>query len=375
MGSDRATIATIDLAAIRANFAEARRHAGEREVIAVVKADAYGHGAVPVARTLVEAGCTCLAVVTLSEALELREAGLSVPLLLLGGAHDADEAEAVTRHGIASVVHHGEQLAWLAAAAERTGGVADIHIEVDTGMHRMGAPGDEALALADAVARTPSLSLGGFFTHLARADDPDPEPSLCQLARFRAVLATLRERGVEAGRIHALNSAGLLAGPRLADAVPEADAVRPGLILYGANPAPHLRASLRPAMSLRTRVVRVRRVAAGEAVGYAALFRALKPTRIATLALGYADGVPISASNRAHVIVRGRRLPVVGRVSMDYVTLDVGDEPVEVGDDALVFGEHAGARLLVEDAAQAAGTLSYEMLVRVGRRVPRVLVG
>jgi alanine racemase len=370
VSEDHPTRATIHLGAIRANFAAARRLAGARELIAVVKADAYGHGAVPVARTLAAAGCRRLAVSSLAEAAALREAGLSLPILVLGGV--SAEAGQALALALTPVVHHGGQLEAARRAARGRATRWPVLVEVDTGMRRMGVAPEEAAALLEAVAREPALRLEGVFTHFARADETDLGPSLEQLAIFRSVLRQARARGVEPGLVHAAQSAGLLAGGPLDAALPEAGAVRPGLVLYGVRPAPHLGAGLAPAMTLSTRVVNVRRLRGGEAVGYAALWRARQATRIATLALGYADGIPIAASGRGHVWLRGRRLPLVGRVSMDYVTVDAGDAPVEIGDEAIVFGAGAGAALPVEDAAGAAQTLPYELLVRVGARVPRV---
>ncbi len=386
---DRPTVATIHLAAVRANFAEARRRAEGREVIAVVKADAYGHGAVPVARALQGAGCRQLAVLSVDEACALRDAGVDVPILVLGGVHGAADVAVAQR--LTPVVHHPGEIERLSSAAKARstptpgGGPPSlasgslrgrfaplpVHVEIDTGMHRMGVASEEALELLAAVDAEPALTLAGVYTHFARADEPDLTPTLEQLAEFRRVLDAARERGIEPGLVHCAHSAGLLAGKRVFDALPEAGAVRPGLMLYGVHPAPHLEARLRPAMTLRTRVAHLRRLRAGAAVGYAALFRAERDTCVATLPVGYADGVPIAASNRGSVLIRGRRLPMIGRVSMDYVTVDAGDAPVEIGDDAIVFGGDDAGRLPVEEAAAAAGTIAYELLVRVGARVPR----
>ena len=371
---DRPTLATIHLGAIRANYAEAARCAAGLEVIAVVKADAYGHGAAPVARALAAAGCPRLAVATVAEGCALRAAGLRAPILVLGGVHDAAEDAVEAR--LTPVVHHPGNLEALRKAAPRgpgPGGAAlGVHVEVDTGMRRMGVPAEEAVELLAAVAREPALRLEGVFTHFARADEPDPGPSLEQLARLRAVLATARARGVDPGLVHCANSAGLLLGAALAAALPEAGAVRPGILLYGVQPAAHVAAPLRPAMTLRTRVAQLRVAQPGDGVGYSALYRAPRRTRIATLPIGYADGVPVAATNRGAVLIRGRRCSFAGRVSMDFVAVDVGDAPVEIGDEALVFGATEQGSLPVEAAAEAAGTIPYELLVRVGARVPRV---
>jgi alanine racemase len=366
-----ATRAVIHLDAVRANFAEAERHAAGRRVIAVVKADAYGHGAAPVARALVQAGCQQLAVATIGEAAELRDADIELPILMLGSVLSEGEAEAVAAHLVTPVVHHEGHVPLLARAA-RGGTPLPVHVEVDTGMRRMGVAVDEALSLLGAVEAEPALQLEGVYTHLAEGDELDPTSSQEQLASFRRLLEMLRQRGIEPGAVHALNSAGLLAGKAVADALPEATAVRPGLMLYGVSPARHLEPSLRPAMTLVTRVVHVRDVQPGDAVGYSAEFRAERATRIATLAVGYADGIPVSASNRGRVRIRGRELPFAGRVSMDFVGVDVGDTPVEIGDEAILFGSDGSSVLPVEQAAEAAGTIPYELLVRVGSRVKRV---
>jgi alanine racemase len=370
---ERPTVAAIDLGAVRANFAEARRRAEGRSVIAVVKADGYGHGATAVARTLLEAGCERLAVMSVEEGCELRETGLELPILVLGGVHR--DYELALERGLTPVLHHAGHLEPVAKLARRRGERVSVQVEVDTGMRRMGVPPDEAEALLAGVAEEPALWLEGVYTHLARADEAELAPSLEQLAVFRRVLAAARARGIAPSLVHCANSPGILVGEPLFEALPEANAVRPGLMLYGVLPAPHLEARLRPAMTLRTRVAHLRRVRAGEAVGYAALFRAQQPTRVATLPLGYADGVPVAASNRGSVMIGGRRHPIVGRVSMDFVTVDVGDAPVAIGDEAILFGAGAAGRLPVEEAAEAARTISYELLVRVGTRVPRVVEG
>lgn len=367
-------MASIDRGALRANFAEAMRHAGGRELIAVVKADAYGHGAALVVRALVEAGCRRFAVVTLGEAVELRDAGVDEPILLLGGVTDAEQAREALARGVMPVVHGERCVDLLAAAADRARTRAAVQVELDTGMHRMGvAPGD-AMALLARLANEPALQLAGCFTHLARADEPDLAPSFEQISRFRDLLRGARRRGIAPGEVHFANSAALLVGSALRAALPEATAARPGLMLYGALPAPHLSANLRPVMTLRTRVQLVRSVRAGEGVGYAALFRPKRDTRIATLPAGYADGVPIAASNRGEVLIGARRFPIAGRVSMDSTTVDVGDAGVAAGDEAILFGAGERGTLPIEEAAAAADTLAYELMVRVGSRVPRVAV-
>ncbi|MGI9589904.1 MAG: alanine racemase [Myxococcota bacterium] len=362
----------IDLGALRANFAEAQRLAGGRRVIAVVKADGYGHGGVAVSRALVAAGCEQLAVVAVEEACELRDAGIALPILVLGGVME-DPGLAVAR-GLTPVIHHRGHLEALARAAKERDTRCTVHVEVDSGMSRMGVPADEAPALLADVAAEPALDLEGVYTHFAWADESDLAPSLAQLASFREVLAQLRARGIAPRLVHCANSAGLVAGKPFFEAVPETNAVRPGLMLYGVQPSDHSDAALRPVMTLQTRVVHVREVEPGVAVGYAALWRAERRTRVATLPVGYADGLMIGASNRGEVLIAGRRHPMIGRVSMDFVGCDVGEADVAVGDEALLFGAGPDGGIPVEELARAAGTIPYEVLVRVGLRVPRVIL-
>ncbi len=377
MKGSRPTTASIDLGALAANFAEAQRLAGNRQVIAVVKADAYGHGAVPVARRLVACGCARLAVATLAEAAELRAARVELPILLLGGVHDAAEAADAVALDATAALQRADDVALLARAAGERGTPLRVQVEVDTGMRRMGVPPEDAPRLLEDVVRQRNLVLDGIYTHLACADEPDLGSTRAQLALFGEVLRAARSRGVAPGVVHVANSAGLLASEELADVLPpEVSAVRPGLLLYGVSPAPHLgdRARLAPVMSLRSRVCHVRHVRQGDPVGYGATFRAPRRGRIATLPVGYADGVPWSLAGRGFALVRGRPTAIAGRVSMDFVTLDVGESAVEIGDEALLFGRERGdpsVRLPVEEVARAAGTIAYELLVRVGRRVPR----
>ena len=371
-------VAVIDLGALRANYAEAMRLAAGRRLIAVVKADAYGHGAVPVARTLAAAGCGALATWSVGEAAALLDAGIGGELLALAGAHDASEADEAVARDVSIVLHDAGGCERLAAAARRRGRRARVHLEVDTGMRRMGIPAAEADSLAAEIAIDPALELVGLMTHFARADEKDLEPTREQLRAFGACVASLRRRGIAVPSVHASNSAALLAQDALTGEGPPQDAVRPGLMLYGAQPSFERRAQLEPVMSVRAPVVAVRRAGRGDPVGYSALYRAPADTTIATVAIGYADGVPIATSGRGAVWLAGARRPIAGRVSMDSVGVDVGDAPVRVGDEAVLFGSAAvggPAVLPVEQAAASAGTLAYELLVRVGSRVRRVVAG
>lgn len=370
--STRPTRALLDLGALAHNFAVARRAAGARDVIAVVKADAYGHGAIAVARRLVAEGCTRFAVATLSELAALRGAGIDAPTLLLGGVASEREAALALSLAATPVLHHAGQSGWVESAAAARGRRAGVHVEVDSGMHRMGVPAAEAVALAARVAASPHLALEGMATHFARADEGDLAPTRAQAEAFAATLAALRRRGVAPGLVHLANSAGLLASAGWEDLV-AGDAVRPGLMLYGVAPAPHQAdRGLRPVMTLATAVAAIRPLQAGDAVGYGGTWRAPRSGWVATLPMGYADGIPWSiGGGGAEVLLAGRRRPIVGRVSMDLVTVWL-EEEVAVGEAAIAFGVGAGGCLPIEVLARAAGTLPYELLVRVGARVERV---
>lgn len=378
MDQGRTSEATIDHTALRQNVALAETLAQGRELIGVVKADAYGHGAASVAKTLVEAGCRQLAVVSVEEAVVLRDAGLAAPsILVLAGVHSSAEAEELARSRLTPVLHDDETRDIVVEGSRSLGAPIAVHVEIDTGMSRMGVPPERAVEFLAQVAAAPELDLEGAFTHFSRADEVDLGPCFEQLSAFRAILESARERGARPGSIHVANSAGLLAGKVILDALPEATAVRPGLMLYGVNPAPQFDAPLHAVMCLQTRVVRLQDVVPGQPVGYGASYRASARTQIATLPLGYADGVPCAVSGRGQVWIDGQRYPIVGRVSMDYIGVDVGPshgaKRVALGQRAVIFG-NAGREtrgIAVEEAASWAGTIPYEALIRVGRRVPR----
>ncbi len=363
----RAAWAETDLDAIRDNVRGLRGLlAPGTRLMAVVKADAYGHGAVEVARAATESGAWGLGVATVDEGIELRRAGLGVPVLLLGPT-SPEEAERAVAHDLTVTVFRAEGARAVSRAAGQAGRLGRIHLKVDTGMGRLGVRPEEAVALAGEIGALPHVVLEGCFTHLATADEADLGPARDQLRAFRAVLEALGRAGPAPGLRHAANSAAALC-------LPEAhlDLVRCGIAVYGIAPAPHLaaRVPLRPAMRLCARVVHTKRVPAGTPVGYGRIYRAPRETTIATVPAGYADGYPRLASGAAHVVIRGRRLPLAGRVSMDQLTVDAGDAPVDVGDEVELWG----GTLPVDEVAAAAQTISYEVLARVSRRVPRVFI-
>ena len=382
--------AWIDQAALRHNARRAIECAAGRTVIGVVKADGYGHGAADVARALLAEGVARLAVVSVAEGADLRRDGIMAPILLLGGLDDYPGAERAVKWGLTPVLQDARGLE-LARLFGRADAPIAIELEIDTGMRRTGVAAEAAEALLEQLARAPELSLSGVFTHLAQADEADPEPSRAQFEKFAAVLRKRFDAAEGLPDTHVLNSAGLLRLAELetAETGLSTQAVRPGLMLYGVSPFagqsigasddPGTHASaetldLEPAMTLAARVIAVRRIEAGDSVGYGGEWRAGVATTIATLPLGYADGIPRSVMGRGAVHLAGAMRPIVGRVSMDSVCIDVGQAPVGVGDIATIFGRTpAGERIPVENLAAAAGTVGYEILVGVGARVPRQL--
>jgi alanine racemase len=365
----RPTVAEVSLGALRENCRQARALVGPAvRVLAVVKADAYGHGAVQAGRAFLDAGAAALGVSMVAEGIELRRSGIEAPVVVLGGVFRGEEAETVA-HGLAAAVWSLEGARALAAAARDAGRTAAVHLKVNSGMGRLGCEPGDVRALGEALAAEPHLRLDGVFSHFASADAVETASALAQRDRFAAAVEALATAGIRPPHVHLANSAAVLAEPSAHFTM-----VRPGLMLYGYAPAAHLtaRAALRPAMRLRTAVAQIRRVAAGTPVGYGGTWVAGRDSAIATLPLGYADGYHRIASNRGAMIVRGRRVPIAGRVCMDHVMLDVSDVPdVAVGDRVTAFGPHA---ITADDVAGWCDTIAYEVLTSIGKRVPRVHV-
>lgn len=362
----RSTVVDVDLDAIAANVAALRKRGGG-EVIAVVKDDAYGHGVEAVAETLAEAGAAMLAVFTVEEALVIRRAGVAAPVLVLAGASDRAEAEAAAAVDCALVVWDLERARLYEDVAAAAGRTVRVHFKVDTGLTRLGAPVAEAPARLTAVRELRHLDVEGLFTHLATADEPDVGSDRQQLARFVDVL---RAVGEPPRFVHAAASAGVAAfGP-----IAGCTAIRPGLSLYGLHPATHLAAglALRPALEWRSRIHRVAAVPKGTGVSYGLEYRMPRDGRVATVPVGYGDGLPRVIGERGRVLVGGRALPFVGRIAMDLVMLDVTDLPATgEGDEVVMIGTQDGARQTADDVAAAAGTISYDIVTGIRRRVPR----
>ena len=359
----------IDLDALAHNLARLRARVGsERRIMLVVKADAYGHGAVAIARHACKHGIGALGVGTSSEALELQRAGLELPILVLGTVVE-QELDDCIRHGIHIGLHSFDRCHSLQERARALGRIACVHVNVDTGMGRLGVGPERAVQLMLRVRESSHLRLAGSMSHISAPDGALDPSGLQQKARFDAFLASVREAGVEPGWVHLCNSAAIATG--LGQAY---DTVRPGIAALGALPS-HLPGAVeqRPLLSLRSQVVFLKDIEEGTPVGYGSTWRAARRTRIATLALGYNDGVPWALSGKGSVLLHGRRAPIVGRVSMDYTTLDVGHIPgVQVGDVATLIGADGEEHISLEEVAQLAGTIPYEVCCSVGPRVARV---
>ncbi len=364
--------ADIDLDAVAHNLSVIRDKVGPGvKLMLVAKADAYGHGAVATAHHAVRCGVEALGVGTCCEALELRQAGVTVPILVLGTIVDEEVVPALG-HGIEIGLHSTDRQRSLQRAARRLGVRARVHLNIDTGMGRLGVRPDRALELLRRIQGSRHLELAGVMTHVAAEDGARSPETEAQVSRFQAVLSEARAEGLLRGWIHSANSACIFTGLR-----PLGDAVRPGIAAYGVLDRDLDGTSLLvPAMSLRSQIVFLKDVPVGTPVGYGSTWRAERATRVATLPLGYDDGVPWRLSNRGEVLVRGRRAPIVGRVSMDYTTVDVTDIPgVRVGDAATLFGRDGAEEITVREVAERAGTIPYEVTCSVGKRVTRVYRG
>jgi len=360
----RATRAEVLLDAIGHNLSVVRSAARGRKVLAVVKADAYGHGVVPVAKRLQAEGVDGFGVALAEEGIELREAGVDRAILVLNGISGGAHGEIVAA-GLTPVLYEISEAS--AFDAVSSGRPIDVHLKVDTGMGRLGVPLAELDTFLRDLRRFPSIRIAGLMTHLSTAD-ADPEYVAEQLAGFARAHGLVRRFGHEPAVLHAANSAALFRHPET-----HFDWVRPGLALYGYPGSDTIDAPLRPAMRWRTEVLRLRTLQPGESAGYGRSFQATSKTLLATIPVGYGDGLLRSASNRGHVLIRGARCPIVGNIAMDLTTVDVSDVPdVAIGDEALLLGEQNGTVLDARDLAAAAQTIPYEVLTNVSRRVPRV---
>jgi alanine racemase len=377
--------AEIDLSAIDHNVEALKKAAGKARFMAVVKANAYGHGAVPVARRALQSGADWLGVARLDEALSLRKAGIEGPVLVFGHT-PPERAEELIENDVRPTVYSSATAGRLSGHVSAGNRRLRVHVKIDSGMGRLGilpdafrpgAPPDASPAQAveeiAAIGALPGLEVEGIYTHFASADDADKTSARNQLSIFSTLLTALEKEGLKIPLCHAANSAAVIDLPET-----HLDMVRAGISLYGLAPSAEVgtrKLGLKPAMSLKARIVHLKQVSKGFAVSYGSTYRTAAPTIIATVPIGYADGYSRNLSNRGQMLVRGMRAPIAGRVCMDQTMLDVGQiDGVEVGDEVVVFGTQNGAVLPADELAELLGTINYEIVSAVMERVPRVYV-
>lgn len=374
MGSIYRVCAGIDLDALKYNVDGIKRCKAESAMLmGVIKADAYGHGAKVFAHELDRMGFDWFAVATADEGIELRRDGIEQPILVLGYSCEAQYPDMV-QWEITPTIYSLDMAKAFDAAAEKAGKVANIHIKIDTGMSRIGfLPEEESLDEIEKIHGLRHLRIQGMFTHFACADMRDKTHVGHQIEKFRQMIDGVRQRGIPVEIFHCSNSASIMELPS-----EHMNLVRAGIILYGLYPSHEMeeeRLPLKPVMSLYSHVVHVKEVPEGVTVGYGATYVTRRPTRIGTIPVGYADGYPRILSNRASVLIRGRRAPIIGRVCMDQFMVDVTDMPeVSVGDVVTLIGRDGEETLSVEEISEMAGSFNYEFVCDVSRRVPRVYI-
>jgi len=373
MRPDRPTWVEIDLSAIAHNTRQIHSLVGSNvRILASLKADAYGHGALKVARTVLHNGARMLGVATLSEAIPLREAGIHAPILVFGYVPHWQMREAV-RLRLTLTLYSIESAQALARAAQALNLTVKVHVKVDTGMGRLGIRAEqiaEIVELLHEITELPHLELEGIFTHFAMADTQDQTHARMQLARFQQVLQCIEEEHMRPPLVHAANSAAIFS-------LPEAhfDMVRPGIALYGLDPSSEVRlpAEFRPALSFKTQVAQVKDIPEGESISYGCTYTTDRPTRVAILPVGYADGFRRAPTDWGSVLVHEQEAPLLGRVCMDQCIIDITLIPhVRVGDEVVLIGRQGTASLTAEQVAQRLGTINYEVVSEILARVPRV---
>ena len=376
MAYHRATRAEINLKAFRHNLQTLRKYLDPKiQIMAVVKADGYGHGAVPCARTAVESGADYLGAGVIEEGVELRESGLNAPVLILASIFP-DEAEDLVKHNLETILCSEPLARELSKEAVKQNKTVSIHIKVDTGMNRLGISPEELPQLLEQIHDLKNLKIEAVSTHFSSADGEDLSITQKQLEKFQTALAFLKQSGVKVPMVHSANSSALFKFPES-----RFNMVRPGLILYGALPSPSLQtvfdreenlSPFQPVMQWKTQVILVKSIAKGQSVSYSGSHTTQRDSQIATLPIGYADGLHRLLSNKMDVLIGGKRAPQIGNICMDMILIDVTDIPnVQAGDEVVIFGRQGDQMILVEEMALKGQTIPYEILCNVGKRVPR----
>ncbi|WP_315111103.1 alanine racemase [Clostridium intestinale] len=371
--SIRPVWAEVDLGRIEHNVKQIKSLCENKKIYGVVKADAYGHGALDIVQVLLKSGVTDLAVALITEALEIIKSGINVPILILGFT-PLTFAEDILNNNIEQTVYDLEYAKKLSEIAQEKNKTAKIHIAVDTGMGRIGfLPNEKGMEAVRQISKLPNINIEGIFTHFSTADEADKTYSLEQLAKFNKFVDDLENEGIKINIKHASNSAGIMD-------LPEAhfNAVRPGIIMYGYYPSNEVikeRLDLKPALTLKTSVVHVKTLPKDMYISYGRKYKTDKERVIATLPIGYADGYTRALSNKGKVIVNGKLASIVGAVCMDQCMIDVTDVgTVKVGDEVILLGENGNTRFNADDLAELLDTINYEIICMIGRRVPRVYI-
>ncbi len=367
----RPTQVLVDLDRLRGNFQAIRARVAPARVMVVLKANAYGHGLLAIARHAVRLGADYLGVAVLEEGMLLREAGLDVPILVLGGIL-GNQVPLFLEHDLALTASSVEKLNQIEAAAAAAGRRARVHLKIDTGMERIGVHYYSAGPLIEAALAARYCEIEGIYSHFANADEADLSSARLQLARFQSVLELAAGRGLRPPLRHMANSGAILQLPES-----RLDMVRPGILFYGVYPAPGVIRSVavRPALTWKSRVVYFKVVLPDHPVSYGSTWRSDRMTRVVTIPVGYGDGYFRSLSNRAEVIIRGRRYPVVGRICMDQMMVNIGWESAYNDDEVILLGESGDLAVTCDELAAWAGTIAYEVLTNINTREPRVYVG
>jgi alanine racemase len=365
----------IDTAALAHNVGQLRQAlAPQTELMAVVKADAYGHGATMVAQTALRHGADWLGVATIPEGIELREAGIRAPILLLGATYTPEQVRAIAQWNLQPTLCTPKQALIYAEVVNelRRPTPLPVHLKLDTGMSRLGTPWEDAVDFAQLVHRLPELQIASVYSHLATADSPDPTVMHLQQQRFDRAIGQVRAAGIPPAKLHLANSAAALTHPSL-----HYDLVRVGLALYGLYPAEHLRSrlALRPVLQVKARITQVKTLQPATGVSYGHQFVADRELPMAVVGIGYADGIPRNLSNRMQVLAKGKRVPQIGAITMDQIMLDISQVPdLQPGDVVTILGQEGNQSISADDWATALGTISWEILCSFKHRLPRITV-
>lgn len=369
-GIVRPTHVEINLARLTENLQAIRRHVAPAGVMAILKANAYGHGLVEVARHLTAVGIDYLGVAFLEEGVLLREAGVTAPILVMGGIL-GNQAPLFLDYDLTVTASSVEKLEQIDRAARQSGRIARVHLKIDTGMERIGVHYYNAGSLVEAALTCTHCQVEGIYSHFASSDAADRSSAQVQLQRFNQVLALCEQQGLRPALRHIANSGGILQLPES-----HLDMVRAGILLYGVYPSAEVERSVvvRPAMSWKSRVVYFKVVLPGHSVSYGSTWQAEEMTRVVTVPVGYGDGYFRSLSDKGEVVIRGRRYPIIGRICMDQMMVNIGWETAYNGDEVILLGEMDGQNVTPEELAAWAGTIPYEVLTNINTRVPRIYI-